>query len=45
MDIKGFDDRDQEKLVPEFVSVDMSEEEKKYAVEVACAARGTPPTL
>lgn len=41
MDIKGFDDREQEKLVPDFVAVDMSEEDKKFAVDVAREARGT----
>jgi len=39
MDIKGFDDREQEKLLPEFVAVDMSDEEKNYAVTVAREAR------
>ena len=39
MDIKGFDDREQEKLTPEFVVVNMSEEDKKYSVDVAREAR------
>ena len=41
MDIKGFDDREQEKLVAEFVAVDMTEEDRKFAVDVAREARST----
>ena len=38
VDIK-FEDREQEKIVPEFVYVDMSEEDKKFAVDTANEAR------
>lgn len=38
MDIK-FEDREQEKIVPEFVYADMSEEDKTFAVNVANEAR------
>ena len=38
MDIK-FEDKEQDKIVPEFVYVDMSEDDKKFAVDVANEAR------
>jgi hypothetical protein len=38
MDIK-FEDKEQDKIVPEFVYADMSEDDKKFAVDVANEAR------